>query len=42
MAGRIVTKAGDNLAFRSDLLVQLMQFHRAAVNGGVEVEPTIQ
>ena len=27
---------------RADLLVQLMQFHRAAVNGGVEVEPTIQ
>jgi len=27
---------------RADLLVQLMQFHRAAVTGGVEVEPTIQ
>jgi uncharacterized protein len=27
---------------RTDLLVQLMQFHRAAVSGGVEVEPTIQ
>ena len=27
---------------RTDLLVQLMQFHRAAVTGGVEVEPTIQ
>jgi Lon protease-like protein len=27
---------------RADLLVQLMQFHRAAVCGGVEVEPTIQ
>ena len=27
---------------RADLLVQLMQFHRAAVGGGVEVEPTIQ
>jgi hypothetical protein len=27
---------------RADLLVQLMQFHRAAVNGGVEVEPTLQ
>jgi uncharacterized protein len=27
---------------RADLLVQLMQFQRAAVNGGVEVEPTIQ
>ncbi|HUP67151.1 MAG TPA: LON peptidase substrate-binding domain-containing protein [Sphingomicrobium sp.] len=27
---------------RADLLVQLMQFHRAAVSGGVEVEPTLQ
>jgi Lon protease-like protein len=27
---------------RADLLVQIMQFHRAAVGGGVEVEPTIQ
>ena len=27
---------------RADLLVQLMQFHRAAVSGGVEIEPTIQ
>ena len=27
---------------RADLLVQLMQFHRAAVTGGVEVEPTLQ
>jgi Lon protease-like protein len=27
---------------RADLLVQLMEFQRAAVNGGVEVEPTIQ
>ncbi len=27
---------------RADLLVQLMQFHRAAVTGGVEAEPTIQ
>ncbi len=27
---------------RADLLVQLMQFHRVAVSGGVEVEPTIQ
>ena len=27
---------------RADLLVQLMQFHRMAVNGGVEVEPTLQ
>jgi uncharacterized protein len=30
------------LASRADLLVQLMQFHRAAVSGGAEVEPTIQ
>ena len=30
------------LADRADLLVQLMQFHRAAVGGGVEIEPTIQ
>jgi len=27
---------------RADLLVQLMQFHRAAVTGRVEVEPTLQ
>jgi Lon protease-like protein len=27
---------------RADLLVQLMQFHRAAIGGGVEIEPTIQ
>ena len=27
---------------RADLLVQLMQFHRAAVRGGAEIEPTIQ
>ena len=31
-----------SLEGRADLLVQLMQFHRAAVTGGVEVEPTIQ
>jgi Lon protease-like protein len=30
------------LAGRADLLVQLMQFQRAAVNGGTEIEPTIQ
>jgi Lon protease-like protein len=30
------------LAGRADLLVQLMQFHRAAVTGGVEIEPTLQ
>jgi Lon protease-like protein len=30
------------LGERADLLVQLMQFQRAAVNGGVEIEPTIQ
>jgi len=27
---------------RADLLVQLMQFHRMAVTGGTDVEPTIQ
>jgi len=27
---------------RADLLVQLMQFHRAALTGGAQVEPTIQ
>ena len=27
---------------RADLLVQLMQLHRMAINGGVEVEPTLQ
>ena len=27
---------------RADLLVQLMEFQRAAVSGGVEIEPTIQ
>ena len=27
---------------RADLLVQLMQFHRAAVSGGIEIEPTLQ
>ena len=27
---------------RADLLVQLMQFHRLAVSGGVEMEPTLQ
>jgi Lon protease-like protein len=30
------------LAGRADLLVQLMQFERAAVGGGVETEPTLQ
>jgi len=30
------------LGGRADLLVQLMQFHRAAVSGGVEIEPTVQ
>jgi Lon protease-like protein len=30
------------LVERADLLVQLMQFHRVAVTGGVEVEPTLQ
>ena len=27
---------------RADLLVQLMQFHRMAVTGGLEIEPTLQ
>ncbi len=30
------------LTGRADLLVQLMQFHRAAVTGGLEIEPTLQ
>jgi uncharacterized protein len=33
---------GSGLAERADLLVQLMQFHRVAVSGGVEIEPTLQ
>ena len=32
----------DPLEGRADLLVQLMQFHRMAVTGGVEIEPTLQ
>jgi len=32
----------EKLAARADLLVQLMQFHRMAVTGGVEIEPTLQ
>ena len=32
----------DDLDGRADLLVQLMQFHRMAVTGGVEIEPTLQ
>lgn len=31
-----------SLAGRADLLVQLMQFHRMAVTGGIDVEPTLQ
>ena len=31
-----------NLNDRADLLVQLMQFQRMAVTGGIEVEPTLQ
>jgi Lon protease-like protein len=31
-----------SLADRADLLVQLMQFQRMAVTGGVDVEPTLQ
>jgi len=32
----------QSLDGRADLLVQLMQFQRMAVTGGVEVEPTLQ
>jgi len=32
----------QSLDGRADLLVQLMQFQRAAVSGGVEIEPTLQ
>ena len=32
----------QQLAERTDLLVQLMQFHRVAVTGGNEIEPTLQ
>lgn len=32
----------QSLDGRADLLVQLMQFHRMTVTGGVDVEPTIQ
>ena len=32
----------QSLEGRADLLVQLMQFQRAAVTGGTEIEPTIQ
>jgi hypothetical protein len=32
----------STLESRADLLVQLMQFQRAAVNGGIEIEPTLQ
>ena len=32
----------EALEGRADLLVQLMQFQRAAVTGGVEIEPTLQ
>lgn len=31
-----------SLQGRADLLVQLMQFHRLAVTGGAEIEPTLQ
>jgi len=30
------------LGERAELLVQLMQFHRVAVTGGIEIEPTLQ
>jgi len=32
----------ETLEGRADLLVQLMQFQRIAVTGGVEIEPTLQ
>jgi Lon protease-like protein len=32
----------STFAGRAELLVQLMQFHRMAVNGGVDFEPTMQ
>ena len=32
----------QTLTGRADLLVQLMQFHRAAVTGGADIEPTLQ
>ena len=32
----------ETLEGRADLLVQLMQFHRMAVTGGIEIEPTLQ
>ncbi len=32
----------QSLDARADLLVQLMQFQRVAVTGGVEIEPTLQ
>jgi len=40
-AKQALLEAAD-LKGRSDLLVQLMQFHRMAVNGGAEIEPTLQ
>jgi Lon protease-like protein len=32
----------ETLEGRADLLVQLMQFQRMAVTGGIEIEPTLQ
>lgn len=32
----------EKLVDRADLLVQLMHFHRVAITGGVEIEPTLQ
>ena len=40
-AKQALLEAAD-LPGRADLLVQLMQFHRMAVNGGAEIEPTLQ
>jgi uncharacterized protein len=40
-AKQALLEAGS-LAGRADLLVQLMQFQRVAITGGLEVEPTLQ
>lgn len=40
-AKQALLEAGT-LAGRADLLVQLMQFQRVAITGGLEIEPTLQ
>ena len=40
-AKQALLEAGS-LAGRADLLVQLMQFQRVAITGGLEIEPTLQ